>query len=125
VPADQPVTRVVVLDGALPAPLPTARVEVRRITMAPGVAAGPHTHNGPVFGSVESGSVVFAVEDGPERVLRAGDVFHEPADVVVRRFDATAEGVVFLGYFLLGPGQESAMTPVGQSSSPPPGGSAS
>ena len=105
------VDRRVLADRILPATLPVAHVEVRRITMGPSVAAGPHTHNGPVFGSIEQGSVVFRVGDGPETVLRPGDVFHEPADEVISRFDATEEGVVFLAYFLLGPGQESAMQP--------------
>jgi hypothetical protein len=38
-------------------------------------------------------------------VLRAGDVFCEPAHAVVSRFDATEEGVTFLGCFLLEAGQ--------------------
>lgn len=73
--------------------------------MTPSTVAGAHTHNGPVFGSIESGSVVFQIGDEPEKVLRAGDVFYEPADVVISRFDATEEGVSFLGYFLLGAGE--------------------
>ena len=105
------VERVVVLDRSLPATLPVGRVEVRRITMGPSVAAGPHTHDGPVFGSVERGSVIVQIGDGPEVVLHPGDVFHEPADELITRFDATDEGVVFLGYFLLGPGQDPEMKP--------------
>lgn len=77
--------------------------------MAPGVAPGAHTHNGPVFGSIESGAVEFQVEDGPELTLRAGDTFYEPAGTVISRFDATDEGVVFLGYFLLAEGQASEL----------------
>jgi quercetin dioxygenase-like cupin family protein len=105
----QPVTREILQDQALPAPLPTAHVEIRRITMAPGVAPGAHTHNGPVFGSIEQGSVVFRIADGPELTLRAGDTFYEPADTVISRFDATEEGVVFLGYFLLTEGQSGEL----------------
>jgi quercetin dioxygenase-like cupin family protein len=106
------VERIVLLDQPLPATLPVGHVEVRRITMGPSVAAGPHRHNGPVFGTIERGSVVFQVGDGPETVLRPGDVFHEPAHEVVTRFDATDEGVVFLAFFPLEPGQASAMEAV-------------
>jgi quercetin dioxygenase-like cupin family protein len=102
--SDAPVMRATLLDQALPDDAAVAHVEVRRITMAPGAAAGAHRHNGPVFGSIESGSVVFRIEHGPERILRAGDVFYEPADETITRFDATAEGVTFLGYFLLASG---------------------
>ncbi|GAA4232823.1 hypothetical protein GCM10022254_33770 [Actinomadura meridiana] len=67
-----PVVRSPVLDQFLAEPHNTHRVEVRRITIAPGHAAGRHVHNGPVFGSIETGSVVYQIE-----------------------------GVTFLGYFLL------------------------
>lgn len=76
-----------------------ATVEVRRITMAPSVHPGPHWHNGPVFGVIESGSVYFAAGEGEERVLRSGDTFYEPADETITRFDATEEGVTFLAWF--------------------------
>jgi quercetin dioxygenase-like cupin family protein len=88
----------------------TAAVEVRRITIAPGFAAGLHFHNGPVFGNIVEGSVIFQTEGEPETVLRAGDVFYEPANAPIARFDATEEGVVFLGYFLLEDGQEPVIT---------------
>jgi hypothetical protein len=60
-------SRVVVMDQRLPGTL-----GVRRITMEPGFAAGLHVHNGPVFGSVETGSVVYQI-DGVD----AGLVFPE------------------------------------------------
>jgi len=104
------VTREILHDHRLPAPLPTGHVEIRRITMRPGTAAGRHTHNGPVFGSIERGAVVFQIEDGPEVTLHAGDTFYEPAETVISRFDATEEGAVFLGYFLLPDDQAAALT---------------
>lgn len=106
----QPVTRETLLRQTLP-DLTTGVVEIRRITLQPGVAGGAHVHNGPVFGSIERGSVVFQVESGDETVLREGDVFYEPAGVVIRRFDATTEGVTFLGYFLNAPGEAPELTP--------------
>jgi mannose-6-phosphate isomerase-like protein (cupin superfamily) len=96
------VTRTTVLDQTLPSVLKVSRVEVRRIVLAPSVVGGAHIHNGPVFGSIESGSVIFQIGDETEVVLRANDTFYEPANALVSKFDATAEGVTFLGYFLVG-----------------------
>jgi quercetin dioxygenase-like cupin family protein len=67
-----------------------------------------HVHNGPVVGSIVSGSVSFQVEGEPETVLGPGDVFFEPEGARTARFDARDDGVAFLAYFLLGPGQEPA-----------------
>ena len=89
----------------LPVPQRIQRVEVRRITIAPGHAAGLHVHNGPVFGSIENGSVVYQVEGGAASVLGPGDVFYEPKGARIARFDAQDEGVTFLGYFLLAAGE--------------------
>jgi quercetin dioxygenase-like cupin family protein len=105
-----PVTRDVILDVRLGRPKDTHRVEVRRIQMAPNVAAGLHVHNGPVVGSIVEGSVWFQVEGGAESVLEPGDTFFEPEGTRIRRFDARDAGVTFLAYFLLGPGQDAEMT---------------
>ncbi|WP_243073949.1 cupin domain-containing protein [Microbacterium sp. SS28] len=105
----QPVIRKVLIDQLLPAPLPTTHVEIRRITMEPNTAAGAHAHNGPVFGSIERGAVIFRIADEPAAILRAGDIFYEPAGVVVSQFDATEDGAVFLGYFLLTEDQTSEL----------------
>jgi quercetin dioxygenase-like cupin family protein len=104
-----PVTRSILLDQPLPAPRSTARVQVRRITIAPGHAAGLHVHNGPVFGSVETGSAVYQVEGEAAAVLGPGDVFYEPEGARIARFDAQGDGVTFLGYFLLAAGEEPEM----------------
>jgi quercetin dioxygenase-like cupin family protein len=100
-----PVSRTVVLDQVLPAPQRVQRVEVRRITIAPGHAAGLHVHNGPVFGSIENGSVVYQIEGDAASVLGPGDVFYEPEGARIARFDAQDDGVTFLGYFLLAAGE--------------------
>ena len=99
-----PVSRVIVMDQKLPEPLTTDRVEIRRITIAPGYAAGLHVHNGPVFGSIATGSAVYQIEGEPETVLKPGDVFYEPEGVRIARFDAQEDGVTFFGYFLLADG---------------------
>ena|SRR5664279_2352057 len=105
----EPVVRVTLLEQSLPDKV-TAAMQVRRITLQPDVVGGPHHHNGPVFGAIEAGSVLFHVDGGPEKILRAGDVFDEPADVLIDWFDATPEGVTFLGYFLSGPNESPTLT---------------
>jgi len=97
----EPVTRTTLADHVVDGGAGLEHVEVRRIVMGRSVAGGPHVHNGPVFGVVEAGSVDFQVEDGEVVRLEAGDVFYEPAGTVVSRFDATDEGVTFLGWFPL------------------------
>jgi quercetin dioxygenase-like cupin family protein len=81
-------------------------VEIREIRILPGHAAGLHVHNGPVFGSILAGSVVYQIEGRPTSVLQVGDVFFEPEGERIARFDAGEDGVTFLAYFLLSPGQQ-------------------
>lgn len=108
---DEEITREVVLQAQIGG-LVTDRVEVRRITLPPGTTAGAHFHNGPVVGSVVTGTVVFGVAGSEPVTLNPGDVFHEPADTTITHFDAGPEGAVFLGFFLLEAGQEGTLTPV-------------
>jgi quercetin dioxygenase-like cupin family protein len=99
-----PLSRVIVMDQKLPEPLATQRVEIRRITIAPGHGVGLHIHNGPVFGNIETGSAVYQIEGEPETLLKPGDVFYEPEGVRIARFDAQEDGVTFFAYFLLADG---------------------
>lgn len=106
---EQPMTREVLLDARMSEMLAAERVEVRRIRILAGHAAGRHVHNGPVVGSVVEGSVLFQVEGEPEIILRPGDVFYEPAGVPIAHFDARDEDVTFLAYFPLTAGQEPGL----------------
>jgi quercetin dioxygenase-like cupin family protein len=106
------VTRTIVLDQQLPEPRVVGHVEVRRITIAPHHSPGPHTHNGPVFGSIEAGSAVYQIEGEPETVLTPGDVFYEPEATRIARFDAQGDGVTFLAHFPVGPGETPRLDPV-------------
>lgn len=101
---ESPIARSTLLDQHFSSVMDVSHVEVRRIRIAPSTVGGAHTHNGPVFGTIESGSVIFQIGAEQETTLRAGDVFYEPAGVVVSKFDTTDEAVVFLGYFLLADG---------------------
>jgi quercetin dioxygenase-like cupin family protein len=105
---DEPIVRRLLADYALP----VAHVEARRITLAPGAPTGPHWHNGPVFGVILAGSAAFQVEDVETETLRPGDVFYEPAERRISRFDATDEGVDFLAWFPLEAGQAAALVPL-------------
>ena len=70
--AEQPITRTIVSDVRLPAVKATDRVQVREIRILPSQPAGLHVHNGPVFGSIVAGSVVYQVDGQPASVLRPG-----------------------------------------------------
>ncbi|HEU5032772.1 cupin domain-containing protein [Spirillospora sp. NPDC000708] len=106
-----PMSREILLDEVVDPVKATARIQIRRIRIAPGHPAGRHIHNGPVFGSIESGSAVYQIAGQEPSVLRPGDVFHEPQGAVIEKFDATEEGVTFLGYFPLAAGEEPAIEP--------------
>lgn len=97
---ENPVTRPTLIDQHLPGAFEVHHVEVRRITIAPCSPAGAHVHSGPVFRSIESGSDEFQVEGQPLVVLVAGDIFSEPAGVLISNFDALEDGVTFLGFLL-------------------------
>ena len=73
--------------------------------------AGAHTHNGPVFGTIMHGRVLFQVDGEPQSTLQAGDVFYEPAEARILHFDALEEDVEFIGVFPLKPEQDAAMEP--------------
>jgi quercetin dioxygenase-like cupin family protein len=103
-------TRTLLLDQQLPAPRVIDHVEIRRITIAAGEHLGLHVHNGPVFGSIETGSAVYQIEGEPETVLTPGDVFHEPESARIARFDPQGDGVTFLAYFPAGPGETPSLT---------------
>jgi quercetin dioxygenase-like cupin family protein len=108
---DQLVSRTVVQDVRLGSPVEVARIETRRITMAPGIVGGRHVHNGHVVGVIESGSVTVAIDGGADALLTAGDVFHEPAETVIDRWDAGPDGVVFVAHFPVGEGVEPILRP--------------
>jgi quercetin dioxygenase-like cupin family protein len=107
---EQPVTRAVLMDARLRQVKETSHVEIREIRILPGHAAGLHVHNGPVVGGIVQGSAIYQVEGQPEAILGAGDVFFEPEGERIARFDAGDDGVTFLAYFLLSPGQDPELT---------------
>ena len=109
--AATPVTREILLDEVVSPVKMTARIQIRRIRIAAGYPVGGHIHNGPVFGSIEHGSAVYQIAGQEPSVLRPGDVFYEPEGAVIEKFDATEEGVTFLGYFPVAAGEEPTIEP--------------
>jgi len=106
----QRVTRDIELDIHLPATRVVGRVEVRRIRMPAGMPAGAHVHNGPVFGTILHGSVLYQLHGEEGRILSPGDVFYEPEEAEVLHFDALDDDVEFTAVFPVGPGQNPDMT---------------
>jgi quercetin dioxygenase-like cupin family protein len=104
-----PLVSEIVLDVRLPWTSPIDRIEVRRIRMLSGHAAGLHVHNGPVVGSIVEGSVIYQVEGEPQSLLGPGEVFYEPEGARIARFDAGDDGATFLAYFPLTAGKEPAV----------------
>ncbi|MEC3956044.1 cupin domain-containing protein [Nocardia sp. CDC153] len=103
------VTRDIIMDVPVTPAKLTDRIQTRRIRMPAGTPAGLHTHNGPVVGSIVSGSVAFRIDGEPQVILRPGDVFFEPEAERIAQFDALDEDVVFLGHFLLSSDQEPTL----------------
>lgn len=97
------ITRTVLLEALLDPTKLTGRVEVQRIDLGPGQASPPHLHPCPVLGLVLKGAVRFQLEGGPERILRAGEAFYEPAGVAVPHFDNASgtEGMSFVAFYLM------------------------
>jgi quercetin dioxygenase-like cupin family protein len=105
--APGPVRRNDLLDAEFVESIPIARSQVTRIELAPGLVAGLHRHPCHVVGCVLSGAIRFQVAGGDERLLAAGDPFHEPMNAHVLHFDnaSPTEPAVFLAFYLLPPGE--------------------
>ena len=105
------ITREVLEDVAI-APLLAARVQARRITIPAGAETGPHTHNGPVFGTVVSGTAYVRVDGGEVIAVGPGEVFFEPAETTIDRFDGGDAELVVLAWFPVPDGIEPELRPL-------------
>jgi len=54
------------------------------VTLEPGQAGDSHRHPGPAFGYVLEGEYVWAIDDQPAKVLKAGETFYEPGGCLHR-----------------------------------------
>ena len=50
--------------------------------LAPGAAAGKHTHPGPEFAYVLEGTLQLELEGQPPKTIKAGEAFHNPTKIV-------------------------------------------
>jgi quercetin dioxygenase-like cupin family protein len=81
------------------------RVEIKKIAFEPGQQSGLHRHPCPVVGYVAKGSIRFQVDGEPERTLKEGDAFFEPANTTILHFDNASTGApaTFIAFYLVGP----------------------
>lgn len=83
-----PLVRRSVLEQPLPASNPVVKlVRGADIRFAPGQPTGLHYHPASTVGVVTSGSFKFQPEGEPERIIKTGDSFFEPANHKILRFD--------------------------------------
>src|SRR5579863_1399713 len=83
--------RVPVLEEAIPSANPPVKlVRGARIRFAPRQTTGLHRHPISVTGVVTAGSFVFKREGEPEKIIKTGDAFFEPAGVITEKFDNTS-----------------------------------
>ena len=104
------VIRIPLLTATIDGAKPVARVEVKRIELAPGQRSGLHLHPCPVVGVLTRGAIFFQVDGAPGRILQAGDAFYEPANTRVPHFDARDDGATFVAHYLLGPDKKELIT---------------
>jgi quercetin dioxygenase-like cupin family protein len=83
-----PLQRVPVLEEAIPSINPPVKlIRGVRVRFAPGQPVGLHLHPISVVGVVGAGSFVYKKQGEPEKLLKTGDGFFEPAGVTIERFD--------------------------------------
>jgi quercetin dioxygenase-like cupin family protein len=98
-----PLQRVPVLEEAIPTVNPTVKmVRGARVRFAPRQPTGLHRHPISVAGVVTAGSFIFKREGEPEKVIKTGDAFFEPAGVVTERFDnaSSTEPAELIAFYL-------------------------
>jgi quercetin dioxygenase-like cupin family protein len=98
-----PLQRVPVLEEAIPSTNPPIKlVRGARIRFAPRQPTGLHRHPISVAGVVTAGSFIFKREGEPEKVIKTGDSFFEPAGVTTERFDnaSSTEPAELIAFYL-------------------------
>ncbi|WP_216905560.1 cupin domain-containing protein [Nocardia noduli] len=77
--------RIVVIGNVSGAPqIPVgAEAMTVMVTLPPGSPGSPpHRHPGPAYGYVLKGEIIFELEGEPRRIVKAGQTFWEPGDVI-------------------------------------------
>jgi quercetin dioxygenase-like cupin family protein len=98
-----PLQRVPVLEEAIPAVNPPIKlVRGARIRFAPRQPTTLHRHPISVAGMVTAGSFVFKREGEPEKIIKTGEPFFEPAGVTIEKFDnaSSTEPAEIVAFYL-------------------------
>jgi quercetin dioxygenase-like cupin family protein len=98
-----PLQRVPVLEEAIPSANPAIKmVRGARIRFVPRQTTGLHRHPISVAGVVTAGSFVFKRESEPEKIIKTGDAFFEPAGVITEKFDngSSTEPAELVAFYL-------------------------
>src|ERR1700744_2809582 len=98
-----PLQRVPVLEEAIPAANPAIKlVRGARIRFAPRQPTTLHRHPLSVAGVVLAGSFIFKREGEPEKVIKTGEPFFEPAGVTIEKFDnaSSTEPAEIVAFYL-------------------------
>lgn len=77
-------------------------VKIVEIEFQAGQKAPNHQHPCPVIGQIVSGTCLVQIEGDEPQILKAGDVFYEPAETPVIHFDnySETEPMKFVAYYL-------------------------
>jgi quercetin dioxygenase-like cupin family protein len=77
-------------------------VDIKKVVIPKGLAAGKHLHPCPVVGYIVSGSVLFQAEGEEKKILKQGDAFYEPKNKTILHFDNASpeEPLVFVAFYL-------------------------
>lgn len=79
------------------------KIVVLELESAPQNASRPHRHPGPVIGYVLDGELEVAVDDGPVKLYKKGEVWFEPARALhrVNRNPSKTKPARFLAFMLM------------------------
>ena len=99
------IQRKVLLETPLAQAKPVTLLRSDLITLPPGSIPGAHRHPVPVVGYVVEGEILLKEQGQPGRIVKAGEAFHEPANVIIEHFDnhSADRPAVFVAQYLLGP----------------------
>jgi quercetin dioxygenase-like cupin family protein len=79
--------------------------------LAPGAAAGKHTHPGPEFAYVLEGTLQLELEGQPPKTIKAGEAFHNPTKIVHDARNPSTTGSSKVLVFLLSDKGQPLATP--------------
>lgn len=97
------VTRKDLLKAVIHSGKSISTVEIKEVTMGPNQKAPLHCHPCPTVGVITEGTISFQIEGKQVQYLKAGDVFYEPENARVEKFDNDTDvPAKFVVFYLLG-----------------------